>query len=183
MLLDLIVIVLYLSFALDLVIWPISSGSSTSALVKNRTYSGLALIWMLIRHSFSLLVYLAPLLLAVLSLFGITNLEVSILTWSIGVFIILLGRAISLSGTYSLRNKDEAVVKSSVFRWSRHPIALGMIFSLFGFILVSGVWYLLLGYIVYILNMHQKLKMEEGLLTDQFGDDYQQYMKETPRYL
>jgi len=58
-----------------------------------------------------------------------------------------------------------------------------MIFSLFGFILVSGVWYLLLGYIVYILNMHQKLKMEEGLLTDQFGDDYQQYMKETPRYL
>lgn len=183
MIFDLVVIILYFSFVLDLIIWPIPSDSSTSALVKKKNYSGFPLIGILILHSFSLIIYLSPLLLALLSLFGVIDLEVTILTWSIGIFITLSGRVISLSGTYSLRNKDEAVVKTSVFRWSRHPIALGMIISLFGFILVSGFWYLLLGYPLYILNMHQKLKIEEGQLSDQFGNDYIKYMKETPRYL
>lgn len=183
MILDLIVIFLYSTFALDLVIWPISSGSSTSALVKQKTYSGLPLIGMLIRHLFSLIIYLAPLFISLLALLNIINREVNILTWTIGVFIVLAGRVISLFGTYNLRNKDVAVVKTSVFRWSRHPIALGMIISLFGFVLASGYLFLLVGYPIYILNMHYKLKIEEGLLTDQFGDEYKLYMKETPRYI
>ena len=183
MLFELAIIFLYLTFALDLVIWPISSGSSTSALVKQNTYSGLPLIIMLIRHLFSLIIYLAPLFISLLALLDIIDREVNILTWITGIFFILAGRVISLFGTYNLRNKDAAVVKTSVFRWSRHPIALGMIISLFGFILVSGYLFLLVGYPLYILNMHHKLKIEEGLLTDQFGDDYKIYMKETPRYI
>jgi len=73
------------------------------------------------------------------------------------------------------------VIKEGVFKIVRHPIYLGSIMTYFGFSIISMS---VLGFLIllpiaafyYYISVY-----EEKLLLEKFGDEYRNYMKETPR--
>jgi len=180
-----IVIIIYLSFVLDLWVWPIPSEASTGSLLSSESdlFSRKS-VQALVGLFLSLIFYLSPLLLALLAF---THLEVGTTPiWMVvlGLFISISGRIISLWGTWALRkNHNKKVVESSIFKRSRNPITTGMHFTVFGLLMCYNYWFLWIGFPIYFWIFHLKIKMEEGFLMKKFGSVYSKYMEKTPRYL
>ncbi len=180
-----IIIIIYLSFVLDLWIWPIPSEASTVSMLSSesspfsiKSAQALVGLWL------SLIFYLSPLYLALLALIR-PELEMATI-WMIisGLFISISGRVISLSGTRVLRkNHGKTVVKSSIFKRSRNPITTGMHLTIFGLVMCYNYWFLWIGFPIYFWIFHLKIKMEEDFLMGKFGSVYARYMEKTPRYL
>lgn len=180
-----IVIIIYLSFVLDLWIWPIPSEASTVSLLSSesdlfswKSAQALVGLW------FSLIFYMSPLYLSLSALIQ-PELEMTPI-WMVvsGLFISISGRVISLSGTQALRkNHDKTVVESSIFKRSRNPITIGMHLTVVGLLLCYNFWFLWIGFPIYFWIFNLKIKMEEGFLKEKFGSVYLQYMEKTPRYL
>jgi protein-S-isoprenylcysteine O-methyltransferase Ste14 len=180
-----IVIVIYLSFVLDLWIWPIPSEASTASLLSSEgslftLKSAQALFGLLL----SLIFYLAPLY---LSIWALIRPEMDLTPiWLVvpGLFISLSGRVISLAGTSALRkNHGNTVVESSIYKRSRNPITTGMHLTVFGLLMCYNYWALWIGFPIYFLILHSKIKLEERFLKKKFGQVYSQYMEKTRRYL
>lgn len=82
--------------------------------------------------------------------------------------------------SYGLKT-PEKLVKHGIYKHIRHPIYLAMLLytigtplffsSLYGFLLT-------LGFIPFILY---RIKIEEKILIEKFGDKYQEYMKKTKK--
>ncbi|WP_395345060.1 methyltransferase [Ningiella sp. W23] len=114
--------------------------------------------------------------------------QMNAMTFSLGVFFIVLGRCITLSSVYSIRQnnsqhgEDFTLHTTKVFRNSRNPTQLGMYTFYFGIVVSLGSVWLLLGLFYYIAYMHVKIKMEEDFLLHKYGDAYQHYMHKTGRY-
>lgn len=110
---------------------------------------------------------------------------------TIGLALIIIGLINNLVAQFALKRFYSATLKirenhqlitHGVYGFVRHPIYLGVIIailgismycsSLYGFLILSGL-------IPIILN---RIRMEEKMLTDEFGDVYRAY-KETTRKL
>ncbi len=180
MLLSPIVIGIYLSFILDLWIWPIPSETSTRSLLQTGNTSSIQSIGLLVRHLISLVIFMAPLAIAILKYPMLEQTGIMVIA---GIGLALVGRIFSLFGSYMLRNKRSDLVTNSIFSITRHPIAMGMHFTLFGVILAVGEWPLWIGVPFYLWNMDDKIRQEEKLLEKQYGIKYRSYMVKTPRYL
>ncbi|WP_044237080.1 methyltransferase family protein [Flexithrix dorotheae] len=169
---------------MDFLVWPIPSEASTGALITASEQSnllkktGLVLVF-----SLNLLFYLAPLGIAVINIFGQDFQSIGMRQVT-GLIISITGRYISLLGSYSLRkNSAESLKTSAIFKFSRNPISLGMHFTILGLVLFFNIWYLWIGFIFYLLNIHFKILIEEKFLAEKFGPDYIKYLNKTPRYL
>ncbi|MBX2840744.1 MAG: hypothetical protein KTR26_03175 [Flammeovirgaceae bacterium] len=179
-----VIIFIYFSFFLDFLVWPIPSEASTSSLLNTSDQNnalkkgGLLLVFIL-----NLLFYLTP--------FGIAVLKItegyfpSIEWWqTVGLILSISGRFISLLGSTSLRKSSNGNLKTSaIFKISRNPISLGMHFTILGLVIFFNFWYLWVGFIFYLLNIHFKILIEEKFLIEKFGSDYIKYLNKTPRYL
>jgi protein-S-isoprenylcysteine O-methyltransferase Ste14 len=75
-------------------------------------------------------------------------------------------------------------ISGDIYRLTRNPMYLGMIFILLGIALLAGSWafYLVTGVYVLILN-NVFCRYEERKLLDQYGDEYADYAARVRRWI
>jgi protein-S-isoprenylcysteine O-methyltransferase Ste14 len=182
---NLIIICIYISFVLDLWVLPIPSEASTASVISSETkVFSLKSIKSIIGLLISLLFYLTPLYLSIISLINSKIKILPIFIVVLGLVIAVLGRIISLSGTIALReNHGKIVVESAIFKRSRNPIVTGMHLTILGLLLCFDFWGLWAVFPIYFWIFHSKIINEESFLESKYGKDYLQYKQRTPRYL
>jgi len=183
MLLYIVVIVIYLSFLMDFMVWPIPSEASTYSIINNNLQiSFIHKFFILLVFTMNLMFYLTPLVLSVYYLVNGSIHPVMILA-IFGIIISIIGRLISIKAAQKLRNNSIGLVCDSLFKYSRNPISLGMHITIIGLMIIFGKWYLWLGFIFYLINIDFKIRIEESHLMKRYGAYYNSYQKKTPRYL
>ena len=180
---SLFVIFIYLSFLVDFLIIPIPSEASTKSLIKTSQSKDFSRFTLMAIFVLNLLFYLFPLISSVFQLVARTTPAANGGLIYLGIVIAILGRLLSIFGGVVLRKNKGSIVSSSIFRWSRNPIALGMHLTLLGLIVFTNQWFLFAGLAFCIWNIHSKIKIEEQHLINKFGTQYTNYMHKTPRYL
>jgi len=115
--------------------------------------------------------------------FGMVN-AVGLVLFLIGVVIRIVGkRTLGKYYSYGLRTlPNHRLIKHGIYRHVRHPISLAAIIYSVGiplFLSLSG-FLLMLGLIPLILY---RIKIEEKMLIDKFGDEYREYMKKTKKLI
>jgi len=198
-----ILCVAYFSLLVELVFFPVPSVASTYQLVlvdktHKRTKSRLNTIkdWPIWKK---LLILFIPVLINVTVFLLPFFFSLNIIEWdmilnqhfftALGVIFLLSGRSMTFFSVIQIKKINKSIDHQKYlhqkgwFRWSRNPGLLGM------YIFILGVWLLysqllfLVGIIFYIFFMHFKILLEEEYLMEKFGEKYQQYLKQTRRYL
>ena len=107
------------------------------------------------------------------------------MTWfhiGLGVFVIGLVVLISATVSVSRTPADEPFI-GGVYRFSRHPMYLSMIFVYTGVSIATASWlFLLITMITFFLQRFQIIQEEEYCCA-KFGCSYCDYMERTPRWL
>jgi len=70
-----------------------------------------------------------------------------------------------------------------LYRYSRHPMYLGLFSTLIGAGIASASWIFLLFSIVLIILCALLVSAEERFCLDKFGTPYREYIKRTPRWI
>jgi protein-S-isoprenylcysteine O-methyltransferase Ste14 len=81
------------------------------------------------------------------------------------------------SGTVTLK-EDHELVRSGPYRWVRHPIYSGLLLAFAGSGLATGEWRGALAWLIALLALWRKSRLEERWLAEQFGADYARYRRE-----
>jgi len=109
--------------------------------------------------------------------------------WITGMLVVGLGFLASF-GTmfwFGLRRafgvQVEGLVRSGPYRFSRNPQVLGGFLLVLGCCLIWPSWYNLGWILLYAFTAHMMVVTEEEHLKDVFGEEYEVYCRETPRYL
>jgi protein-S-isoprenylcysteine O-methyltransferase Ste14 len=80
--------------------------------------------------------------------------------------------------------QDHRLVKSGIYSRIRHPIYLGNLLSFLAIPLIFSSWGgLLIIVLTTIPALIYRIKIEEEFLLRHFGKEYEEYMKETNRFL
>ena len=80
--------------------------------------------------------------------------------------------------------KEQTLVTSGPYQWVRHPIYTAFILILGSTFLISANWLIGLGWIIMVvLEISSRIRFEESLMIQYFGDQYREYMKNTGRLL
>ncbi len=91
-----------------------------------------------------------------------------------------LGR--NWSGTVTLK-QDHELIRGGPYRWVRHPIYTGILLALLGSAIATAEWRGPLGFALITISLLRKIKVEERVLTGQFGEAYTRYQAEVPALL
>ena len=112
-----------------------------------------------------------------LVMLGLALLGFSFLMWALRA----LGRnwAPSLSGV----RRGTFLVTTGPYGIVRHPIYLGVFIFLAAVALLSANLLIILPTVALLILLYAQLPDEESMLIDQFGDEYREYMKRTPRFI
>jgi len=115
------------------------------------------------------------------------------LGYSIGFILFILGLVLqgvaeATLGKYYLPSigtvEDHKIVKDGIYKYIRHPGYLGEILIFFG---LGFVTYSLLGilgaFVVSLMVYFGKVVPEEKYMLEKFGKEYEEYMKETFRFI
>lgn len=110
-----------------------------------------------------------------------------------GLFILVIGEIITFSSRLSLGRygttviiveDDHQLITSGVYGYVRHPIYLGGLLLYTGIILAFGGFLVpFVMFIVWLLLMHGRLRLEEKLLEEKFGEEYRDYKKRTKKLI
>lgn len=178
-----LVIAIYLSFLLDLLVWPIASEASTAAIWHDRKHYPRST--RILSHLMSLSngLYIAAIL--IIAVVGLTPWTAQIRGLEfIGISVAIIGRIISLVGTFNLRGYEPGqLARDGIFKISRNPISLGIHLTLLGLSTAYNSWFLWLGLAIFLYSMHRKILMEEQHLARSIGKEYSEYKRRTPRYV
>lgn len=71
------------------------------------------------------------------------------------------------------------LIRSGPYAYVRHPIYSGLLLAMIGTALVIGEWRGLLPILLVAVAHHLKARREEQLLTQEFGDQYLEYRRNT----
>lgn len=86
-------------------------------------------------------------------------------------------------GGAKIRQGHELVVDGP-YRWVRHPMYTAFILLGFGYLFLSTSWFVGLTWLSgTIIVLGTRLKTEEKMMLEQFGDEYRAYMLGTGRFL
>jgi len=204
---EICILLIYLSFAIDLLGFPVPSEASTyqlffpkekldqsaskSFLAKVQNLSFVSKVGLLLIPSvIAIFSYLLPLLVVLLpfleNYFGKLLPENRHALTIIGIIVAFSGRILSIKSAIDIRKKEQTTTNlktKQFFKLSRNPILLGLHICFIGLLLIYPVWMMFLGGTVYFLNMHFKVLLEEHFLKEKFGDSFIQYCQTTNRYL
>ena len=111
--------------------------------------------------------------------------------WIIGACLIVPGELIRLAGVAAAgtvtrrRSRDvQRLVTYGIFGWVRNPLYVGNFLIWMGFVVISGVpWLVPLAILVFALEYYFIVAYEEGVLESIFGREYLTYKKTTPRWI
>lgn len=98
------------------------------------------------------------------------------LAFSIWARIVLDG---NWSGPATLK-QGHTLVRSGPYRITRHPIYTGLLVGLLGTAIEHGLVRSFLGVLLCALGLFLKIRMEEKLMVQRFGEDYLRYRREVP---
>jgi protein-S-isoprenylcysteine O-methyltransferase Ste14 len=106
----------------------------------------------------------------------------------IGCVLVLLGLLFAIwarahlgrnwSGRVSLKESHE-LIQTGPYELVRHPIYTVLLLALFGTALVAGEWRGLLATALMLVSYGRKLRLEERLMLQTFGEQYQRYRERT----
>lgn len=88
----------------------------------------------------------------------------------------------SLSIVFGEEREKPGVIRKGAFRIVRHPVYLSEILLYLGFLMLSISLAAALVLVIAIGFLHYISRYEEKLLFARFGDDYKEYMRETPMW-
>ncbi len=120
----------------------------------------------------------------------ILNLEFIKIIGSIGTIIGTIIFTIAIfnlnkSTKLELADKSQSIklIRTGIYSISRNPIYLGMHIFTISFSLIIPTWITLLSLIIFIINFHYRIKLEEKELEELFGNAYIEYKKKVYRYI
>lgn len=80
--------------------------------------------------------------------------------------------------------KEQALVTDGPYRWVRHPIYTAFLLILGATFFISANWLIGLSWLgMAILEIISRIRFEEALMLEYFGEQYREYMKHTGRFL
>jgi protein-S-isoprenylcysteine O-methyltransferase Ste14 len=102
----------------------------------------------------------------------------------LGLAVYVLGLIISAAALFSIAaTKEDEPFTTGIYRYSRHPIALGTVLPMIGAGIASASWLFLLLSVILMVISHLLAIREESATTKKFGDVYKEYMARTPRWI
>ena len=109
----------------------------------------------------------------------------------IGDVFVIIGTIIFLIAYFNLNSLIDLVDKSDsselkttgIYAISRNPIYLGLHIITIGFSLIIPTWITFLCIIIFIINFHYRIKLEEKELDEIFGKAYVEYKRKVFRYI
>ena len=101
-----------------------------------------------------------------------------------GLAVYLLGFIISTAALFSIAaTKPGVPFTTGMYRYSRHPIAIGTLLPFIGVGIATASWlFLVLSAFLMVISYFLAIT-EESATTKKFGDAYREYMKRTPRWI
>ena len=107
-------------------------------------------------------------------------------TWfTIGLPVFLVGLAVFVTSiasfTTALLNGRPAT--DGIYRYSRHPMYIGMSLIFIGTGIATASWLFLLLSLVLLILLSSEVVFEERFCGEHFGDTYREYLSRTPRWL
>lgn len=115
--------------------------------------------------------------------------------WRLAVAALCFAIAIGFSWTAALAlgrhwrieaglNADHELVQSGVYGVVRHPIYTSMLFVVVATCLILSPMYLLpVSVLLYIAGTEIRVRAEESLLAERFGDTFREYRRRVPAYV
>lgn len=111
--------------------------------------------------------------------------------WLIGGLLVVVGEifrltGVAAAGTTTRRRSREVqkLVTHGAFAWSRNPLYNGNFFVWMGFVVISGVlWLLPFAMLLFAAEYNLIVRYEEGVLESTFGREYLEYKACTPRWI
>lgn len=109
-----------------------------------------------------------------------------------GLFLFIIGFTLLCAGQLTLwRNyssfvvihKDHQLVRHGLYRFTRNPMYLGFIIAVIGLPIYASSLYGFLTSLVFIPIMLNRIRLEEALLAEAFGDSFQKYKKTTRKLI
>jgi protein-S-isoprenylcysteine O-methyltransferase Ste14 len=101
-----------------------------------------------------------------------------------GLAVYILGFIISSAALLSIAaTKPGEPFTTGMYRYSRHPIALGTLLPMIGAGIASASWLFLLLSVIMMAIYHFLAITEERATTKKFGDTYKEYIARTPRWI
>jgi protein-S-isoprenylcysteine O-methyltransferase Ste14 len=79
--------------------------------------------------------------------------------------------------------RDAALVTYGPYRWIRHPFYVAMLLAVIATSLVAGNWFLALTGVGVFALLAVRASTEERNLVARFGRDYEEYMRQTGRFV
>ncbi len=86
------------------------------------------------------------------------------------------------SGSVALKAGHD-LIRSGPYRFVRHPIYAGLLAAIFGSVIEIGRWRGLVGLAFAIFAIAGRIRAEDALMQDTFGDEYLAYRRLTPALL
>ncbi|MFX1571520.1 MAG: methyltransferase family protein [Promethearchaeota archaeon] len=109
----------------------------------------------------------------------------------IGDIFVIIGTILFLIAYFNLNSLTDLANKSDsselkttgIYAISRNPIYLGLHIITFGFSLIIPTWITFICIIIFIINFHYRIKLEEKELEEIFGKAYIAYKRKVLRYI
>ncbi len=93
-----------------------------------------------------------------------------------------VGRTLANYYSYTVEiQKGHKLVTTGPYKRVRHPLYTGTLLFMIGQMLVADNWLFLLLLLLMIPGFYVRVKNEEQMLIEEFGDEYRDYMKRTGR--
>lgn len=75
------------------------------------------------------------------------------------------------------------VFKKGMYRYSRHPLYISSSIIFLGVSVASASWVFMLLTVIYIFLQNSQAEAEERVCLKAYGEEYQEYMNRTPRWI
>ncbi len=136
--------------------------------------------------AFVRLQHLVPLFLGFTLIFGRPGLSSELAGW-VGVVITAIGLSFSVwgrihlgrywSGIITLK-EGHRLIRTGPYRLVRHPLYTGFLTGALGSAITAGTAAASIGFLIMVGAYLIKIRREEALLSQQFGDEYQRFKQE-----
>lgn len=78
---------------------------------------------------------------------------------------------------------EHLLMTTGPYRWIRHPMYTALMFCFIGLSLISNLWILMVGVCLIMFFFYRITLIEEHMMVEQFGEQYNQYKQRTGRFL
>ncbi len=206
-----LILLIYASFILDFVVWPIPSEASTAAILHDgqsaQNTTAVLTRWyqkplLITAHAMVLITWVFPLAYSVWVSLVSLNLMSGALPASdtdstrfnslqfmavIGIMLALAGRCVTIATSLTLRNHRTSTGKSGiishgVFARTRHPVVVGLHLTLSGLLITVGLILMALPLLIVFIYFDYKTRLEELTLLERDDIDYQSYRQKVSKY-